>query len=274
MLARPLVTIGIPVKNGSNYLEEAIYSALAQSYKPIEIIVVDDGSDDHGKTWNIIQRFGNKVIGIQQKNKGTAGALNTCISYMNGEYFSWLSHDDLYSPVKIATQIEYVLANSFYNGILFSEFAQIDTFGTYQKSIHLKPEYLTHIFYTILSTSLHGCSLLIPKKIFSSVGLFNEKLITVCDNDLWFRMAFAGIPFYFQPYELVYSREHSMRASYTMYDIHRKEKELFFINTVKKLLPYLQQLNISTLLNILSSKDGTEYAIELIKNFQQTSLGN
>lgn len=57
----PLVTIGIPVKNGANYLDEAVRSAFAQVYKNIEILIVDDGSDDGNKTWECISAYGDRV---------------------------------------------------------------------------------------------------------------------------------------------------------------------------------------------------------------------
>ena len=108
MTFNPKVSIVIPVYNGSDYLKEAIESALAQTYKNIEIIVVNDGSNDNGNTQRIALSYGNEIRYYYKENGGTATALNFGIEKMQGEYFSWLSHDDVYYPEKISTQIEYL----------------------------------------------------------------------------------------------------------------------------------------------------------------------
>ena len=104
----PLVSIIIPVYNGSNFLREAIFSALAQTYPNIEVIVINDGSNDNNKTDAIARSFGETIRYFYQENKGVASALNLGISQMRGDYFSWLSHDDIYLPEKIATQIKFL----------------------------------------------------------------------------------------------------------------------------------------------------------------------
>ncbi|MEG2610188.1 MAG: glycosyltransferase family A protein, partial [Bacilli bacterium] len=70
------VSIVIPVFNGANYLKEAIDSALAQTYKNIEIIVVNDGSNDEGRTKDIAISYGNKIRYYEKENGGTSSALN------------------------------------------------------------------------------------------------------------------------------------------------------------------------------------------------------
>ena len=102
----PLVSIIIPVYNGENYLREAIDSALAQTYKNIEIIVVNDGSKD--KTDEICKSYGSRIRYFKKENGGVSTALNLGIKKMNGEYFSWLSHDDLYYDDKIKVEVDYL----------------------------------------------------------------------------------------------------------------------------------------------------------------------
>ena len=69
MELNPKVSIVIPVYNGSNYLREAIESTLAQTYKNIEVIVVNDGSNDGGKTEAIAKSYGNKILYLYKKNE-------------------------------------------------------------------------------------------------------------------------------------------------------------------------------------------------------------
>src|SRR5258708_2119463 len=98
---QPLVSIVIPVFNGADFLREAIDSALAQTYPRKEIIVVNDGSTDGGATESITKAFGGKIRYFFKPNGHVASALNYGIANMAGDYFSWLSHDDMYYPNKI-----------------------------------------------------------------------------------------------------------------------------------------------------------------------------
>src|SRR5436305_10006768 len=107
MLKYPKVTIAIPVYNGSNYVRYAIESALNQTYQYTEVILVNDGSDDGGATDSIARQYLGRINYIVQENKGVAGAMNTAISHMTGDIFTWLSHDDIHLSEKVAAQIEY-----------------------------------------------------------------------------------------------------------------------------------------------------------------------
>ena len=101
---QPLVSIVIPVYNGSNYMREAVDSALAQTYEHLEVIVVNDGSTDD--TEQIALSYGERIRYFRKENGGVSSALNLGISKMKGAYFSWLSHDDIYSPTKVSDAIK------------------------------------------------------------------------------------------------------------------------------------------------------------------------
>ena len=111
----PLVSIIIPVYNGSNYLEESINSALGQTYNEIEVLVINDGSNDNDLTHNIAVSYQKKIRYFRKQNGGVASALNFGISKMEGDYFSWLSHDDIYKPEKIEKQILFISKNKKIN---------------------------------------------------------------------------------------------------------------------------------------------------------------
>jgi|TARA_B100000315_G_scaffold257598_1_gene306921 hypothetical protein len=104
----PKVSIIIPVFNGSDYLSEAIDSALAQTYDNVDVIVVNDGSSDGGKTEDIAKSYGGKITYCYKDNGGVSSALNFGIANMKGDYFCWLSHDDLFLPQKIEKQVSFL----------------------------------------------------------------------------------------------------------------------------------------------------------------------
>jgi glycosyltransferase involved in cell wall biosynthesis len=97
----PKVSIIIPVYNWSNYLSEAIESALAQTYKNIEILVINDWSNDNWASEKIALSFGDKINYIYKENGWVATALNLWIEKASWEYISWLSRDNLYYSNKI-----------------------------------------------------------------------------------------------------------------------------------------------------------------------------
>ena len=185
----PKVSIIIPVYNGANYLQQAIDSAVAQDYANIEIIVINDGSNDEGVTEQIALSYGEKVKYFFKPNGGVATALNLGIEQMTGEYFSWLSHDDIYLPNKVSSQIKYLSELSDKNVALFSDFDIINESGDVCHKNIFDHEWLEKKpLYALLRSCIHGCSLLIPRMFFDKYGVFNADLKTTQDYDLWFLM--------------------------------------------------------------------------------------
>ena len=101
-----LVSVIIPVYNCERFLAEAIESALAQTYRPIEVIVVDDGSTDRSAD---IARSYEEVHYIYQANQGPAVARNTGLAAAQGEFIAFLDHDDVWLPNKLAVQVEHLI---------------------------------------------------------------------------------------------------------------------------------------------------------------------
>ncbi|WP_292402246.1 MULTISPECIES: glycosyltransferase family 2 protein [unclassified Methylophaga] len=92
MSKNSLVSVVIPCFNRQEYIEQAINSALSQTYADIEIIVVDDGSTD--SSIKVIERYGERVKLITQSNKGVSAARNTGFSSARGEFIIFLDSDD------------------------------------------------------------------------------------------------------------------------------------------------------------------------------------
>ena len=230
----PKVSIIIPVYNGSNYLQEAIDSALNQTYQPIEVIVVNDGSQDEGKTDAIAKSYEDGIRYYSKKNGGVASALNLGIQKMNGEFFSWLSHDDVYYPDKIERQTNR-LAEGPKDVILYSDYDIIDRRSKWigSKSInYIEPDNFRYAL--TVSHPLNGCTALIPKLCFDRCGLFDESLRTTQDYDMWFRMA-KEFKFVHMDERLIKSRAHSQQGIHSMSAIHVKECNDLLIKFVKEL---------------------------------------
>ena len=188
MEKKPKVSIIIPVYNGANYMKEAINSALAQTYKNIEIIVVNDGSDDNGKTRKIAQSYGDKIKYFEKENGGVSTALNLAIENMSGEYFSWLSHDDRYYKDKIETQIDF-LKEYDENTVVYSDYDLMNEYSeVFAQAIKNHKELLEKPEYALLRGAINGITLLIPKKAFDDCGNFRLDLRCVQDYELWLRI--------------------------------------------------------------------------------------
>lgn len=218
MNSNPLVSIIIPVYNGADYLAQAIDSALAQTYKNIEIIVVNDGSADNGKTESVAKSYGDRIRYFSKRNGNAGSALNEGIRQMRGEFFSWLSHDDLYYPNKTERQIAKLAELGKNNVILYSDFDIVDEDLNQiaeGRAHEVPPEFFR--YHLTLSSYLHGCSLLIPKSAFDKCGLFNERLRTTQDYDLWFKMSFF-YEFTQMHEKLIKGRRHKGQGTQTMKD--------------------------------------------------------
>lgn len=242
----PLVSIIIPVYNGSEFLDDSITSALGQTYKNIEIIVVNDGSSDNHQSRDIALKYGSRLRYYEKINGGVASALNFGISKARGELIAWLSHDDIYPDYKIEAQVNFLsTAVEPTTTVLYGDYAVFhgtDISTKHHVCITPPPPDLFRLFITTQNV-LHGCTLLIPTDLFNKVGLFDESLITTQDYDLWFRMS-EQAHFIHMHQCLVYARSHDKQGSLSMPDIVSKECDELLSNFVNSLTPQ-EVLNVS-----------------------------
>lgn len=212
----PLVSIVIPVYNGSNYLKQAIESALRQTYSNIEIIVINDGSNDNGETEKIARAFGDKIKYYYKSNGGVSSALNFALKKMNGTYFSWLSHDDLYHPEKIEKQISKALSIADSKAIISCNTQLINSNGDiFRAESKLKETFIPNniLFAYLHKKNLDGCALLIKKDLLIQIKGFNEEYKYIQDFDAWVRLSFLGVNVYFNEETLTYKRIHQEQGA-------------------------------------------------------------
>ncbi len=228
MRHNPRVSIVIPVYNGSDFLGEAVDSALAQTYPDVEVIVVDDGSDDGGKTAAVAASYGGRIRRVSKDNGGVASALNAGIRAMTGDYFSWLSHDDVYRPRKIEIQVARMKAEGR-DVVLYGDYELIDAgsnfLGTTRVGWMREPLFRMAL---VVDIPVNGCTVLVPRACFDAVGTFDETLRISQDYDLWFRMA-GRYEFVHVPEVLIRSRQHPGQGTNVLRDVCLAEGNATFI---------------------------------------------
>lgn len=209
----PTVSIVMPVYNGENYLAQALESALGQTYRDMEIIVVDDGSKD--STPDIAQSFGEPVRYVRQENAGVGAAVNRGIRSARGRYFAWLSHDDLFAPEKVAAQVR-ALEGAGGPAVCYTDLKWIDGEGKVLSERELPAPPRPALVRAILlgePVSFAPYSLMCDLHCFEQVGLYDEAKRYTQDADMLLRLARA-FPFVRVPLKLMLVREHVARESY------------------------------------------------------------
>lgn len=215
------VSIVIPFYN-CPYIDQAIESALNQTYPNIEVIVVNDGSTEYTEK---LTPFLKQIVYVEKGNGGTASALNLGILNATGDYIAWLSSDDLYYKDKVSKQLNFMrqkntpisytnfsLINE--NNHVFSEFA-----GKYFM------DKISFLQFLLVSNPINGCTVMMNKKIFSEIGFFNEKLKFTQDYDFWLR-AVQHYEFFYMHEALVKYRIHNQMGTQRFHEILIKEFEM------------------------------------------------
>ncbi len=183
------VSVIIPVFNGAQCIQGAIESVLNQTFKDLEIIVVDDGSTDDTKTILDPLVKEGKIQYIYQPNKGLAGARNTGIRHAKGQYLKFLDCDDILYSQQLELQVKH-LQNKPYTVISATDYEL--EFETKNKiSVHL---YLRN---DLLAQFIEGnpCpvhTILINRNLVEQAGSFDETLLSHEDSDLWLRILMQG----------------------------------------------------------------------------------
>lgn len=174
-----LVSVVIPCYNREKYIKAAIDSVLAQAYRPLEIIVVDDGSKD--SSIEMIDRYGPTVTLIRQENAGAAAARNTGVHNTNGVFLGFLDSDDLWTDDKLAKQLD-VMRQQPEIELVFAhaeEFISPELPNDVARTIHCREG--------AMPARLQS-TMLIRRDAFLKVGFFDESL-TIGEGVDWLARA-------------------------------------------------------------------------------------
>jgi glycosyltransferase involved in cell wall biosynthesis len=205
-MERDLVSVIIPVYNGERHLDDAINSVLSQNYKPIEIIVVDDGSTDNSAD---IARTYSEVQYIYQTNQGPCTARNTGVAAAQGQFIAFLDADDIWLPNKLSIQVGY-LSNHPEIGFVVAKRRML-----IEKGIERPPWYRKHLFEE--DCACFGPSAMVVRRdVLAKVGLWNPEF---CGGDVgeWLsRAKDVGIIYTILPQTLVVIRVHDQNLTYNL----------------------------------------------------------
>lgn len=215
-----LVSVIIPTYNRADYIAEAVDSVLAQTYAPIEIIVVDDGSTDNTK--EIIERYKDKVRYIWQENAWCGAARNRGLKAANGDFVAFLDSDDLWTSEKAVRDVEF-LDNHPEIGAVYSDYDEIDAEGKFIKRIH-KSKLRGWITSELLHDSpIFTSSLMVRKVFFEQVGGFREEPEISEDWELWVRLSTVA-QFAYLPHVASKKRSHPVNITSNAEIIERASK--------------------------------------------------
>jgi len=238
----PLVSIVIPVYNGSNYLHEAIDSAIGQTYKNVEIIVVNDGSTDGGKTEDIAKSYGDRIRYLKKSNGGVSSALNLGIRKMRGQFFIWLSHDDYLSKNRISSDLE--LITKKHAKITFSKVIQVNQ---EKKVLNIRtsdyPKEIKGPKQILDNSGVSFCSMTIEKSCLDKIGKFDLSNKTTQDVQYCLDLSREYI-FYKNNRGILYSRLHPNRGTIKLQKQHEKDlkylgKYIFNHYRLRDFFPYI-----------------------------------
>jgi glycosyltransferase involved in cell wall biosynthesis len=205
----PKVDIILPTYNGARYLKRSIDSCLTQTYKNVDLVIVDDGSTD--ETPEIIRSYKDERIKYirHRKNAGLPNALNTGFANSHGDYLTWTSDDNQYLPTAIEEMVSFLTTNKDID-MVYSDYWTLNL-ETKEKSLTLMPD-----FFKISTENKFGPCFLYSRNVYETLGGYNPNYLLVEDYDYWIRICKRfKVAHYSKP--LYIFGEHSGSLSSTKY---------------------------------------------------------
>lgn len=236
------VSVIVPFYN-CRFVDRAINSALDQTHPDVEIVVVNDGST---RELDRLEPFRGRVRVVDKSNGGTASALNAGTRAATGDYWTWLSSDDLYHPEKVAAQL--ALMHESRASVSYGSWVNIDADDNeHELQRHAHPRRTDFARALIRSNFINGCTVMMRREVLDRVGRFDEGLKYTQDYDYWIRVAYFHNFAYLdrplvryrihpqqttqQRYEAVLAEQSAVQARHSLLDVlarelHRTEREV------------------------------------------------
>jgi glycosyltransferase involved in cell wall biosynthesis len=191
---QPLVTVIVASYNYAQFIEGCLDSVAGQSYRPLELLIIDDcstdGSVDVIRGWIKRHDIDARLI-VQERNRGVCAGLNRALSLASGKYIAMLSSDDSWSEDKLARQVACFEALPEDVGLVYGGVRRIDAQGLDLSGQPFPPRTLTgDIFHRLIRRegTIIPSATLIRKASLDAVGPYDESLL-VEDYDMWLRLA-------------------------------------------------------------------------------------
>lgn len=206
----PTVSVVIPTYNSARYLAEAVDSAVNQTFKDIEILVIDDGSTD--ETQNLVRRYGVAVRCIIQENKGVAVARNHGIDESRGRYVAFLDADDAWQPEKLEKELAALEGHGEFQACHTA--MQIVDGRSLPFVVARRNDGVSTLEALLLRGNVVGTpsTVICRRLLFSKVGAFDPGLSQCADWDMWVRLA-TVTEFLYLDEPLVNYRQHGSNMS-------------------------------------------------------------
>jgi glycosyltransferase involved in cell wall biosynthesis len=187
VMPTPLISVVIPTFNYGRFIEEAVESVLAQTYRNFEVIVVDDGSVDD--TRERLERFGGSIRYIHQTNQGMSAARNVGIDHSRGELIAFLDSDDVWHPRKLETQVASLQAHPDV-GLLATghEYGAGGDWQLQEVPVPVPSRRIT-LEDLVIGSRFGTCGVLVRRHCFEVVGSFDAQLRAAEDVEMWIRIA-------------------------------------------------------------------------------------
>src|SRR5688572_15366487 len=175
MTESPLVSVVIPAYNAARFLPRAVESVLNQSYRPLEVTVIDDGSTDD--TARVLEPYRGAIHYLRQPNGGPARARNQGIAQTRGELVAFLDADDLWLPNKLSIQVRSLQDNPR-AGVVHSDTFYLDNTTGVQSRRGNPPTDFTGDCYPLMfqRNRITLSTVVVRRECLEQVGGFDERI--------------------------------------------------------------------------------------------------
>jgi glycosyltransferase involved in cell wall biosynthesis len=256
----PLVAVVIPSYNYGRFISDSVESVLRQTYSPIELIVVNDGSTDD--TEARLRRYGDRLRVITQPNSGLSAARNTGIHAAAGEFIAFLDADDWWEPEKIGRQVEVLCGRPELGAVGCGE-RQVDANGR-EFGLWIQPEPGVSKTDTLRMAVQRrfwiggsGSGILARREVFDEVGLFDPSLAWCEDWDMWLRII-DRYPVWNLPDVLTNRRWHGT-GTYRRPAMHEEFEWLFYQRVVERWPDVMDARTRRQMRSVIHADIGGEY---------------